>query len=102
MAVTVAPPAAGAFTSPLRELELAAQARAKSESLDMGSEGAVERLRDLLAQEVDSWRSEYSRGRKSVDIADPALAIERALRNLVGYGPLESLLADPDVWEIMI
>lgn len=68
----------------------------------MESAGAVDRLRQLLAEEVETWRSEYRRGRRPVDIADPAMAIERALRNLAGYGPLESLLADPDVWEIMI
>ena len=27
---------------------------------------------------------------------------DRAYRNLAGYGPLEPLLADPDVWEIMV
>ena len=68
----------------------------------MESAGAVDRLRQLLAEEVEKWRSEYRRGRRPVDIADPAMAIERALKNLAGYGPLESLLADPDVWEIMI
>lgn len=90
------------WASPLREIEIAAQGRAKAESLDMESAGAVDRLRQLLAEEVEMWRSEYRRGRRPVDIADPAIAIERALRNLAGYGPLESLLADPDVWEIMI
>lgn len=90
------------WSSPLREVELAAQARAKSESLDMESDGAVDRLRTLVAEEVDAWRSDYRRGRRHVDIADPALAVERAVKNLAGYGPLESLLADPDVWEIMI
>lgn len=100
MAVTLG--AATDWASPLREVELAAQSRAKSESLDMGSEGAVERLRELLQQEVETWRTEYRRGRRPVDIADPAGAVERALRNLAGYGPLESLLSDPDVWEIMI
>lgn len=90
------------WASPLREIEIAAQGRAKAESLDMESAGAIDRLRQLLAEEVETWRSEYRRGRRPVDIADPAIAIERALKNLAGYGPLESLLADPDVWEIMI
>ncbi|HET6915643.1 MAG TPA: ATPase, T2SS/T4P/T4SS family, partial [Acidimicrobiales bacterium] len=94
--------AVNGWASPLREIEIAAQGRAKAESLDMESAGAVDRLRQLLAEEVETWRSEYRRGRRPVDIADPAMAIERALRNLAGYGPLESLLADPDVWEIMI
>ncbi len=35
-------------------------------------------------------------------LADPAGVAERAWRNLAGYGPLEPLLADPDVWEIMV
>ncbi|HVA74722.1 MAG TPA: ATPase, T2SS/T4P/T4SS family [Acidimicrobiales bacterium] len=100
--MTVRTATANGWASPLREVELAAQARAKSESLDMESEGAMDRLRQLLNEEVDAWRSEYRRGRRHADIADPALAVERALRNLAGYGPLESLLADPDVWEIMV
>jgi pilus assembly protein CpaF len=90
------------WASPLREIELAAQARAKSESLDMSSPGASDRLRAIVAEEVEAWRTEYRRGRRPSDIADPDGAVERAMRNLVGYGPLESLLADPDVWEIMI
>ena len=90
------------WASPLREVELAAQAKAKLESLDMGSPGAPERLSAIVREEVDTWRAEYQRGRRPVDIADPDAAVERALRNLAGYGPLEPLLADPDVWEIMI
>jgi pilus assembly protein CpaF len=35
-------------------------------------------------------------------LADAELVAERARRDLVGYGPLTALLADPDVWEIMI
>ena len=73
------------WASPLREIEIAAQGRAKAEALDMESEGAVDRLRQLLAEEVESWRSEYRRGRRPVDIADPAIAVERALKNLAGY-----------------
>jgi pilus assembly protein CpaF len=30
------------------------------------------------------------------------MVVERAYRNLAGYGPLEPLLADDDVWEIMV
>ena len=30
------------------------------------------------------------------------MVADRAYRNLAGYGPLEPLLADDDVWEIMI
>ena len=68
----------------------------------MGEPGSVDVLRRLLCEEVDEWRSQYRGGRRSLDIVDPDGAVERALRNLVGYGPLEALLADPDVWEIMV
>lgn len=90
------------WSSPLREIELAAQTKAKAQSLDMSAPGALDRLRRIVGEEVGSWRDEYRRGRRPVDIADPDAAVERALRNLAGYGPLEPLLADPDVWEIMI
>jgi pilus assembly protein CpaF len=90
------------WTSPLREIERAAQERAKATELDMSTPGANEQLRGVLVEEVSLWRDEYRKGRRPVDIADPEAAVERALRNLSGYGPLEPLLADPDVWEIMI
>jgi pilus assembly protein CpaF len=90
------------WASPLRSIERAAQDQAKHRSLDMSQPGAREQLRSLLDQEVAHWRDEYQRGRRPIDIADPEAAVERALRNLTGYGPLEPLLDDPDVWEIMI
>jgi pilus assembly protein CpaF len=68
----------------------------------MSAPGAHEQLRAVLDQEVARWRSEYRKGRRPLDIADPEAAVERALRNLTGYGPLEPLLNDPDVWEIMV
>lgn len=90
------------WTSPLREIERAAQDEAKRLSLDMTEPGAEAKLHDLLDEQVSRWREEYRHGRRPFDIADPDAAVERALRNLTGYGPLESLLDDPDVWEIMI
>lgn len=90
------------WVSPLREIERAAQDRAKAADLDMSAPDAVERLRTLLVEEVTEWRAQFRRGQRPQDIADPDGAVERALRNLVGYGPLEPLLEDPDVWEIMV
>jgi len=60
------------------------------------------RLRALVEEEVTRWSTDYKRGLRSFDIADPALVAERAYRNVAGYGPLEPLLADDNVWEIMI
>ena len=88
--------------SPLEEVERAVQERAKAVSLDMASPEAAARLRALVDEEVARWSGDYKRGLHSFDIADQALVAERAYRNVAGYGPLEPLLADDDVWEIMV
>jgi len=91
-----------AWVSPLSEIERAVQERAKSVALDMGGPDATVRLRQLIDDEVIRWSDEYKRGRRDHDLSDPDTVSERVWRNLVGYGPLEALLADEDVWEIMI
>jgi hypothetical protein len=88
--------------SPLQEVEWAVQERAKAVSLDMGAPEAAARLRTLVDEEVARWSEDYKRGLRSFDIADQAQVAERAYRNVAGYGPLEPLLADDDVWEIMV
>jgi pilus assembly protein CpaF len=90
------------WASPLHQVELAVQERAKDLLLDMAAEQATTTLRALVDDEIERWHQEYQRGRRPHDIADPASAAERALRNLVGYGPLQPLLDDPDVWEIEV
>jgi Flp pilus assembly CpaF family ATPase len=90
------------WQSPVAEIERAVQDRATTAAIDMKADGSHDRLRSLVEGEVALWRQEFRRGRRSIDIADPDHAIERALRNLIGYGPLETLLDDPDVWEIMV
>ena len=96
------PTVGSVWMSPLREIERSAQEQAKAANLDMSTPGAVERLHGLLVDAVGRWRDEYRKGQRPLDIADPEAAVERALRNLTGYGPLEPLLEDPDVWEIMV
>ena len=88
--------------SPLQEIERRVQARAKEISLEMVEEAGRTKLRDLIDDEVRAWSSDYQRGARSFDLADPELVAQRAFRNLAGYGPLEPLLADDDVWEIMV
>jgi pilus assembly protein CpaF len=88
--------------SPLQEIERRVQLRAKETSLDMAGEGGRAQLRSLIAQEVAAWSDAYKRGLRAFDLADPDVVAERAFRNLAGYGPLEPLLADDDVWEIMV
>jgi pilus assembly protein CpaF len=88
--------------SPLAEVERRVQDRAKAARLDVDAAGGHRALRTLIDEEIVSWRDEFRRGRRPLDIADPAGVADRAFRNLAGYGPLEPLLADDDVWEIMV
>jgi len=90
------------WVSPLVEIERAVQGRAKEISLDMAGDGGAARLRSLIDDEVEAWSTAYRRGLRPFDLADPGAVADRAFRNLAGYGPLEPLLADEDVWEIMI
>ena len=93
--------AAGTAT-PLQLIERAVLDRAKEIRLDLDDDEARARLRALVEEQVSRWSTDFRRGLRSHDLADPELVTERAYRNLVGYGPLESLLADDDVWEVMI
>ena len=88
--------------NPLVEIELAVQVRAKDIALDLASGDAEAKLRSLIEDEVDRWSIDHKRGLRAFDLADPEAVVERAFRNLAGYGPLERLLDDDDVWEIMV
>jgi pilus assembly protein CpaF len=88
--------------SPLAAIEARVQARAKDLALDVAAAAGAAQLRALIDEEVAGWRADHRRGLHDVDVADGDGVADRAFRNLAGYGPLEPLLADPDVWEIMV
>jgi hypothetical protein len=88
--------------SPLEEIEREVQARAKQRAVDVDLPGGPEALRALVESEVAAWQEGYRRGSRPYDLADPGRVVDRAMRNLAGYGPLGPLLADDDVWEIMV
>jgi pilus assembly protein CpaF len=88
--------------SPLEEVERAVLDRAKGIALDMGSIDGNAKLRALIEDEVAQWSIDHKRGLRSFDLSDPGTVVERAYRNLCGYGPLAPLLDDDDVWEVMI
>ncbi len=88
--------------SPLVEIERGVQQRAHDLHLDAGTSAGRAELRRLVEDEIDRWRADFQRGARPYDLADPAAIADRAWRNLTGYGPLDPLMADPDVWEIMI
>ncbi|MCB1262409.1 MAG: Flp pilus assembly complex ATPase component TadA, partial [Acidimicrobiales bacterium] len=87
--------------SPLQQVEQQVLARVKHLAPEDSSVD-VALLRRLVEDEVDHWRQEHRRGRRAADLPTGDTLIERAMRNLTGYGPLEPLLADDDVWEIMV
>jgi pilus assembly protein CpaF len=93
---------AGPELSPLIEIERTVQRRAKDATLDVGSAGGRSRLRAMIGEEIAAWSTDFKRGLRPFDLGDPEALAERVDRNLAGYGPLEPLLADDDVWEIMI
>jgi pilus assembly protein CpaF len=88
--------------SPLVEIERRVLRRAKEETLDLDAADAAARLRQFIVDEVARWSLDFKHGLRPFDLPSPELVIERAERNLLGYGPLEPLLDDDDVWEIMI
>jgi hypothetical protein len=59
-------------------------------------------LRALVERAIADWGAEHRRGLRPFPLSDPELVADRVLRNLAGYGPLEPLLADDDVWEVMV
>ena len=88
--------------NPLHEIESVVQARAKDEALDLGDHPSAEALARLVDEEISRWNTDHRRGARAFALHDPGLVAERAVRNLTGYGPLAPLLADDDVWEIMV
>jgi hypothetical protein len=92
----------GVVTSPMVEIERAVLARAKRDALDVDDGRGRIALRALVEGEVAAWQDGFRRGSRPFELADAPGVVERAFRNLAGYGPLEPLLADDDVWEIMV
>jgi pilus assembly protein CpaF len=88
--------------SPLVIIEQEVLDRAKQATIDLDDRDARSVLREMIGQQVAAWQLDFKHGRRPFDLPSPDLVIDRAHRNLVGYGPLEPLLADDDVWEIMI
>ena len=89
-------------SSPLQEVERRVQSRAKEIALDMADEKGLAELRAIVDDEVALWSSDFKRGLRAFDLVDRDVVAERAYRNLAGYGPLEPLLNDDDVWEVML
>ena len=89
-------------TTPLIEIERRVTERAKELSIELDHGRADAALRQLIDDEIRRWDDDFRRGLRSHPLHDPDEVAERALRNVAGFGPLAPLLADDDVWEVMI
>ncbi len=98
---TVPPPADDA-ASPLLHIERQVQRRAAGLALDMSAASSLATLRRLVEDETEQWNLDHRRGVRPFELADVEVVTDRAMRNLTGYGPLQPLLDDADVWEIMV
>lgn len=90
------------MSNPLLEIERSVLDQAARLRLDLEDESGRPQLGELIRHTVREWSDDYRRGRRPHDLADPDAIAERCERNLVGYGPLQPLLADDDVWEVMV
>jgi pilus assembly protein CpaF len=88
--------------APLEEIERLALSAANDANLSVGNEQSVGALRSIVVGLINDWRADHRRGLRSIDITEPDSVADRAMHNLIGYGPLTALLDDDDVWEIMI
>jgi pilus assembly protein CpaF len=89
------------FNSPLIEIETRVQDRAKELRIDPGTADGAADLARLIEEATLQWNLDYKRGLRDVELADPAGVVTRVRHSLLGYGPIDELLADDDVWEIM-
>lgn len=88
--------------SPLQEIEVRVQERAKDLQIDMSTDAGKRGLRALVEEQITIWNTDFKRGMRPYELSNAELIAHRAYRNLAGYGPLAPLLHDDDVWEIMI
>ncbi len=94
--------AAPTLHNPIAEIELRVQDRSKDMALELDRPEVIDRLRVMIEEEIVQWSSDFKRGARPYDLVEHEVVADRVLRNLAGYGPLDPLIADSDVWEIMI
>ncbi|MCP3936093.1 MAG: CpaF family protein [Actinomycetia bacterium] len=90
------------ITNPLAEIERSVQDRAKALDVDPTSAEGRDVMAQLVDEQIQHWNLDFKRGHRDFDLGDPELVAERVIRNLTAYGPLQPLLDDPDVWEVMV
>lgn len=86
----------------LAEIERSVSDRARHSGMDPRTPGAHDAIISLAHEEIRRWNLGFKSGVRSHAVNDADALADRVVRDLLGYGPLEALLADADVWEIMV
>ncbi|WP_419945830.1 CpaF family protein [Candidatus Poriferisodalis sp.] len=86
----------------LAAIERSVMERAHDAGVDPRAPGADAAITALAHDEARRWNLDFKRGVRSRAVTDVESIADRVRRDLLGYGPLEALLADTDVWEIMV
>ena len=86
----------------LAEVERLVSERARRSGVDPRSPGADHAITALALEEIRQWNLGFKSGVHGEAVSNVDATAERVVRDLLGYGPLEAPLADPDVWEIMV
>ena len=86
----------------LADIERSVSERARHGGVDPRAAGADAAITALAHEEVRRWNLDFKRGLRSRAVTDSGGIADRVRRDLLGYGPLEALLSDADVWEIMV
>lgn len=86
----------------LAEIERSVSERARHGGVDPRAPGADAAIKALAHEEIRKWNLDFKRGVRSRAVTDADALADRVRRDLLGYGPLEALLDDADVWEIMV
>ncbi len=87
---------------PLATIEHSVTERARDVGVDPRAPGADAAIASLAHEEIRKWNLDFKRGLHSHAVTDADEIADRVRRDLLGYGPLEALLTDADVWEIMV
>jgi len=88
--------------SPLAVIEQAIHDRARTGGMRVDTPEGERELRAMIDDEVSRWQDDHRRGLRPFRLTDTDALAERTFLNVARYGPLTSLLADDDVWEVMI
>jgi len=82
--------------SPVARVEERVLTAAATQQLDIATDSDRERLKTIIQHCAEQVNGQL------IHPVPLTLLVDTVERNLCGYGPLEPLLNDPDVWEIMV